>query len=138
MPLIQVTSKPPYHPAEKPGLDTVDQLTIAMFGEALPRLFVDNTDILLMGTDTPLEGVQVSHKLAGPRDVNAPDVWVLIEFSEDGLDEAQKTEVTAEIKRLLLNWFRDNGFNRPTDYACDVRWSPSHGFLRIGGVLVDW
>lgn len=138
MPLIDLTTSPGYHPAEKPELDTLDQQMIAMFGEALPRLFVRNTGLLLMDADTPPEGVQVSHKLAGPRDVNAPDLWVLIEFSEDGLTEVQQTEVTYQVKKLLLGWFSDNGFAVPRDYACDVRWTPSHGFLCIGGVKADW
>mgnify|MGYP006321332593 FL=1 len=139
MPLVQLTTTRAYHPADGPAdLDTAEQAMIVKFAEALPELFVGNTADLRMDADTPKEGVQVSHKRAHSRDVNAPDLWVLIEFSEGNLTDEQQTEVTGEVKSLLLEWFGDNSYAVPTSYAVDVRWSPSHGFLYINGTAADW
>lgn len=138
MPLIKITTKPPYHPQDDPEDDTSDQAMVAKFAEALPDLFVANVEDLHMDPDTPAKGVQVSHKLAHARDVNAPDIWVLIEFSEGEVNDDDQVEVTGNVKEILLEWFVDNGYAVPADYACDVRWSPSHGFLHIDGESLDW
>jgi len=105
---------------------------------ALPGLFVAKAAKLHMEPGTPETGVQVTHKKFHGRDVNAPDMWVLIQFIGEDLTEVQQTKVTGRVKKLLLGWFRENDYTLPVDYACDIRWSPSHGFLRIDGIEVDW
>lgn len=138
MPLIQITTKPDYYPADYRRDDTANQSMTGEFAEALPALFVSHIVDFHMDADTPVAGVQVTHQKFHRRDVNAPDMWILIEFSEDGLDEAQQTEATGKVKKALLDWFEGNDYTLPDDYACDVRWSPSHGFLRIGGTVAEW
>lgn len=141
MPLVQITTKNRYHPvASSYGSDS--QRMITAFADALPALFVNNTSKLCMAPDTPEAGVQVTHKLFHQHDVNAPDLWILIEFSEGDLTEVQKTKIVGYVKMLILGWFRDYSFYHdckiPDSYACDVRWSPSHGFLNIDGEQYDW
>ncbi len=139
MPLIQITTKSDYYPSEEPsGIDLRPQKITGDLADALPKLFLANVQPFQMEADTPEAGIQVTHRKFHRRDVNAPDMWILIEFSEGDLNDTEQTEVTGKVKEMLLNWFRENNYELPTDYACDVRWSPSHGFLRIGGTVAEW
>ncbi len=136
MPLIQITAQPDYYPSDDLSVvNSPHQEMVAGFGNSLPALLVAKIDDLHMDADTPEAGVQVTFHKFHSRDVNAPDLWILIEFSEDGLDEVQQTEATAKVKQMLLDWWGDD---LPANYACDIHWSPSHGFLRIGGIVADW
>ncbi|MEI7819168.1 MAG: hypothetical protein WCI47_03550 [bacterium] len=138
MPLIQITTKSKFHPRDDELPNLPQQAMTAEFADVLPALFVARTGIFMMDMNTPEAGVQVTHRKFHKRDVNAPDLWILIEFSEGNLSEIEQIEVTGRVKAMLLGWFRENGYNIPTDYAVDVRWNPSHGFLRIGDTVSDW
>jgi len=139
MPLIQITTIPGYHPPnDLSGLATISEWMIAEFASALPQLFMDNIEALHMDPNTKKVGIQVTHQKFHPLDINVPDVWILIEFSESDLNDVEQTLATAKVKELVLHWFEGSNHMLPTDYACDVRWSPSHGFLRIGDVSAEW
>ena len=140
MPLITLTTKADWHPFDgRRGNDFARPAMIAMFAEALPALFVANILDLHMDANTPEAGVQVTHRNFHHRDVNTPDMWILIEFSEGNLSDTVQRYVASKVKDLLLNWFLKKAPEILTiDYAVDVRWSPSHGFLKIGDTTIDW
>ena len=150
MPLVTLTTKAAWHPdTNVPHISLEPKpKKIVDFGRALPEIMVRNHDKLFLDQSTPLTGVQVSHKLANSHDVNAPDLWIEIRFTEDDLSEIYQTAATAELKRLVYGWFWDympHETETPKhllerfDVACDVHWpNGSHGFLKIGDEALDW
>lgn len=141
MPLIQITTIPRLHPWStsrgNSGNTAAQQMTIDL-GKALPGLLVGKAKKLRLEKGTPEVAVQVTHRKFHGQDVNTPDMWLVVQFSEDGLDEVQRTKVVSNLKKILIGWFKDNGHAVPENIACDCFWGPTHGFLSIQGVQSDW
>ena len=135
MPLIQITSQHRYYPAAQRGSGTISQMLTADLARALPELFVSKSDKLHMEPGTLEAGVQVTHQKFHGQDVNTPDIWVLVQFSESGLTKKQQLKAKSQVKKLLTTWLGDN---MPENFAVDCFWGPSHGFLNIGGKIIEW
>ncbi len=138
MPLIKITTSSAYFPEGGSSIYTPHQKKTAKFAASLPAIFVKNEAKLYMDHGTPEKGVQVTIEKFGEADVNTPAIWILIEFSEGDLTDEMQLEATGVVKGLLIQQFAEFGYPHDLDYACDVRWSPSHGFLSIGGEKLDW
>ncbi len=133
MPLVTIKTSHAYFPQGGSGFYTPDQKKTAKLATSLPAIFVKNEAKLYMDHGTPEKGVQVTIEKFGEADVNTPAIWILIEFSEGDLTDQQQLEATGVVKELLVQQFAEFGYPHNLDYAFDVRWSPSHGSLSIGG-----
>lgn len=82
MPLIDITRHPNYR-LRRHAVFPVDteQVLFSELGPALPDLFVEHREELVLG-DTPATGVQVQHHQFGQADVNTVGLWVKIQFLE--------------------------------------------------------
>lgn len=139
MPLVQITTQHRLHPPSgQTAQNTSAQQMTRALGEALPGLLVGKAKKLRLEPDTTEVAVQVTHRKFHGRDVNNPDMWITVVFTEPAPNEVKRTKVVATLKKILLGWFKDNGFAVPENFACDVFWGPSHGFLSINGVQSDW
>lgn len=134
MPLIDITCKSDFFPEdqEEPGTLLVDHL-----GSDLPDMCVEHREKLGLESDTPPEGVQVDYHQFHSRAVNAPDVWVKVQFSEPYPGDVPATEITGHFKQLIFGWFEADGSTLP-GIAVDCFWGPTHGFLKFGDTAVDW
>jgi len=138
VPLVQITTKPKYHPCASNDQGTVLQRKIGDFGRALPGLFIENAARLHLDEGTPETGIQVSHKKTHGQDVNVPDVWITIQFSERPLTKKQTTKVIRRVKKLIASHLNLENLGANIDIAVDCFWGPTHGFLYIGGVQAEW
>jgi len=140
MPVIQITSKPTYYPFAAEDKNRKPQKMVIQLARDLPGLFVSKTSQLHMEPGTPKEGVQVTHCKFHAQDVNVPDVWIYIQFSEADLTKKQRIKVVRHIKKMILAWFAVNDCTIPENLACDVAWGPTHGFLRFndGNLSLNW
>ncbi len=138
MPLVTITTTPMYHPRAYSNKGSALQRRIGNFGRALPGLFIANKEELHLDADTPEAGVQVSHKQTHGQDVNAPDVWIVIQFSELPLTDMQTAKVIRLLKKLIASHLNMGNPNANIDIAVDCIWGPTHGFFFIGGVKAEW
>ena len=150
MPLITLTTKPSWHPTSGVQYADLDPQPrqVVDFGRELPVIMLRNSDKLFLSPETTPVTVQVNHRPANTHDVNAPDLWIEIRFTETELTEVYRTSATYELKRLVHGWFWEymhDETDTPAhllarfDVACDVYWpNGHHGFLSIGGLDQDW
>lgn len=139
MPLVQITTTSDYYPAATLEESSRNARQILAFGNTLPSLIINNGHLLHLEVDTPEVAVQVSHRAAHPFDMNVPDIWIEIRFTEANLNEVQQTEAVAVLKELILGWFNSNPmFLINPSIALDCFWGPGHGFLVMHNISSDW
>jgi hypothetical protein len=132
MPLVTITCKPGFAPTHRRGTGTARQLRTEQFGEALPELLTKKRGRLHLDKGTPPEAVQVDYKTFHPKAVNAPDIWIRIEFSEYGFKKKVREQIRTELHSRLRGWFsnRDGPLQIPA-MSLDIFWGPTHGFLEL-------
>ena len=99
MPLVQLTTSPQYYPTSRM---TAAQKLINDFANELPGLLIANATPLHLDDDTPAEAVQVTRQKFTAWDVNTPDLWILIQFTESNLTTKQKLKVRNRLRKLIL------------------------------------
>ncbi len=136
MPLIDITCKPKsYPPATSDG--TKAQQFTEQFGLSLPALFVNHCELLGLNEGTPEAAVQVDYHRFHAKAVNAPDMWVLVRFSEPYPGNKKARRVRNRLDDLIRDWYDHNSQPLP-DIAVDLMWGPTHGFLEFGNTSERW
>lgn len=131
MPLVTITTARAY------TLEDGTPYAIARkLGKALPWMFYTHQRALHLDPDTPLEATQVTFDQFGRHDVNTPDLWVLIQFTEV-LENHLMMEVRDTIKSLILDLLDGQG-GGPPDISVDIFWTPGHGFMLMGNTVHQW
>lgn len=141
MPLVEITSTPEYHPVPNPQFDTELQATTAALAEALPALMVANQHRLRLGSETTELAVQVTHHMFGPRDINHPDVWVEVRFTEKGISDTRLFAIRDNMREIIFGWYLEQDYTLPENFSCDLFWpDAAHGFLRFnnGDTSIEW
>jgi len=136
MPLVTITAKSPYYPANDPIDDTEKQALTARLGEALPSLIIDNLSRLHLEADTPLDGVQVNYQKFHARAIHAPDIWVGILFTGVPPEEIAQIAVRRALDDIVTTYLEQQ--ESTAELAVDVFWGPGRGFFVIDGHRVEW
>ena len=138
MPLINITTSAKFHPYAGTSRQDPNREMIIKLAMALPRLMVNNLPDLRLDPTTMELAVQVTLQKFHPRSVHTPDVWIKVQFSEDGLTEKQRKKVAKKSKKILAVWFKEQGLDMPDGFAVDLLWGPTHGFIVADGLTVEW
>ncbi len=136
MPLVDITCKPRTYPSPTAPGSKTQQLTEA-FGEGLPALFVSHCELLGLSEGTPEAAVQVDYHRFHAKAVNAPDMWVLVRFSEPYPGNKKARRVRNRLDELIRDWYDHNGQPLP-GIAVDLMWGPTHGFLEFADTSERW
>ena len=107
MPLINITTSAKFHPYAGTSRQDPNREMIIKLAMALPRLMVNNLPDLRLDPTTMELAVQVTLQKFHPRSVHTPDVWIKVQFSEDGLTEKQR-------KKAGVDHAYPTGFTPPT------------------------
>lgn len=134
MPLVTLTCKKGYFPAEPPpGIRIGDlpkqERQMVELSMALPKLFCDHKQELFLGEETTEGAVQVDFDKFHFFAVNAPAVWVLVGLTEV-LPKEDRMSVRGHFIQLLMDWFEQNG-GEPDSWAMDIFFGPGHGFFTM-------
>ena len=142
MPLVDIWLKPGYcikvagsdmpHSAKATGVIVKGQ-----FAHSLPDLFVQNAEALRLESGTEPEGVQVMPHDYPEGTVNAANIWVKVQFSEECPSELEWQHVRDRLYELIWGWFSQQRF-LPENLMLDIFWGPSHGIGTVDGVDIDW
>lgn len=142
MPLIDVTVRPGY---SFPELSNRQQQPAAtrdfvrtVLGPMLPGLFIEYREALGLDDTMPLEAVQVQFHDFGEDDINIPDIWIKIQFSEEQLDQSTRMIVRSAVRDMLDDLFTEYGVSVPANFAVDLLWASTHGFGSVSGVNFAW
>lgn len=108
------------------------------FGPELPKLFVDNWRTFGMNAGTPEDGVQIQFHDFGEDDINAPSLWIKVQFSEEVTDAVKRIDIRQAVFSQLANTFRSLGVAVPANFMLDVFWGPTHGCGRVNGKHIGW
>ena len=131
MPLVRMT----HAPYVGPGCGSEGRNK--KLAHALPELFVQNSRKLGLDEDTPATAVQVTHHEFTVDDVNTPELWLEICFTEEPPSKTRQMAVRNYLERILSDWFDQNQLSQP-DIAVDIFWGPGRGFYRIQGEYQEW
>lgn len=149
MPLVDITIKPDCRlrligeePNEVRGGDeTRELLTRGIlkvdFALALPELLIKHAVELRLDPNTKPDGVQVMHHDFGAYDVNIPDVWVKIQFSEECPTWDGREPIRDLLHNILVGWFRGMGYELD-DFVVDLFWGPTNGKGTVNGTEIVW
>jgi hypothetical protein len=142
MPLIDVTLRPEFFFEElrfkdKPSRRT-RQVVRELFGPKLPQLFVENATSFGMDPETPLSGVQVQFHDFDIDDINVPDVWVKVQFSENPPERDERADIIEAVYESLIGVFDSLEMMPPDNFMMDVFWGPTHGCGRVNGTFIEW
>ncbi len=128
MPLVDIITK---RDADVP------ESTLRRVMEAIPEVFVRHALELGLAPNTPPEGVQVMRGWFSPGDVNVPDIWVKIQFSEPYPGEEPFLRIRDTARNLIVRSFQKRWYE-PVSIAIDLFPGPTHGWLMIDGVEIEW
>ncbi len=149
MPLIDLFSKPEFqlrHLDEGMlGPDMTAEVIHLQFAAALPELVMKHKAPLNLANGTTADGIQVMNHRFNPRDVNVPDVWLKIQFSEP-LPKPEGSNpdfyvalIRAAVRNMVKQWFERRSYRLDEiNFGVDLIFGPTHGFLEINGRLIDW
>lgn len=139
MPLIDVTLKPGFTLTSKDGLIRHTRHFIRkVFGPELPGLFVKNSELFGMDTNTPEDGVQVQFHDYDEDDINVADIWIKVQFSEEQRDRSTRLDIRNEVFDVIVDQLKAHGFQRPDNIVLDVFWGPTHGYGCVNGTVIEW
>jgi hypothetical protein len=140
MPLIDVTCKSGYKLIWADGSSGPDASEIlgADFGPALPALFIENKNLLGLDASTLESGVQVQQHVFGQHDVNVPEVWIKVQFSENAPSKRKRVLIRDKVIDLVVTWFHENDHRMPDNLVLDVLWGPTSGCGFVGGTFIEW
>jgi hypothetical protein len=138
LPLIQLTTSRSLHPNSDDEPNTRPQEVIRIIAEDLPWLFIRWGDELGLTEGTPEAAVQVTHRMFHPDDVNTPDIWFLVQFTEDGIDEERRLRARDTLKMIVNEVLGNQSVITHPTFALDCFWGPSHGFMSMQGVKLEW
>ncbi len=136
--LVNIITAPRMHPFPGDGRNTKGQLMTIDLGQAIPGLIVANAKRLKQRESVGENTVVVRHQRRHGRDVNDPDMYVSMRFTEGDLTEAQKAKVTSRLRKILDEWFEQSDYDMPSNFLCETFWDHSHGFASIGGQQFGW
>lgn len=135
MPLVTLTCSKPYYPSEasQPPYRGREQITATLASD-LPRLIIECSDALGLEPGTPAEAVQVDIKQFHPLSVNAVDVWVHVQLSEN---YSRATKARDALISILEDYFKEN--RSEPNWALDMFWGPGHGKYSFrSGETMTW
>lgn len=143
MPLVTITTSERYDPSsgsvDLSNPELPREYTV-LFGRALPGAMIEHAVHLGLDPDTPETGVQVVFKSFGRFDVNTPDLWVVVQQTEEPPDESVRKLITAKhwwlITALIDRTYKVKWPN--FNFAFDLFWGPGHGTLNIDGETIQW
>ena len=139
MPLVTLTCSKSYYPVDDESVEPVNHAKLVVdLAQALPWLLSSNQDRLGIG-QIPDEAVQVDiHKFHFAA-VNTPDLWILMEFTENPDDKETRIHIRDVLLDIIGKWMFDTaGFS--LDWALDVFFGPSVGAIVDfeGKTVIDW
>ncbi len=113
MPLIVITCDKIWYPPEQSNEDgPLRAFSVVGLVEALPDLFIENREKLLLDPITEATDVLVDlrrfHRLAQ----NAPEVWLLLTLTEK-LAAVEWEECSYALERILRTFYHEHDLARP-------------------------
>lgn len=144
MPLIDVTTRPDWalelSDAFDIKYDPEETRELIRYGlcPQLPRILVSKREKLGMDLDTPENGVQIQFHDFGPDDINVPQLWIKVQFSEDAPERCARTSVRDELFKIVTDLFHLQGMKMPDEFMLDVFWGPTHGCGMVNGTYIEW
>lgn len=142
MPLIDITIKPGVQLKERNGspfsLGTSRPFLHRVIGPELPGLFVRHRTTFGMDNDTPKDAVQVMFHNFTEHDINVPDVWMKVQFTEEQTDERSRHFIRDAVFKAIVELFHRRGANMPDNFVLDVFWGPTHGCGTVNGSYIEW
>ena len=112
---------------QRPMTEALDDLL-----PVLPEKIMENLDNLELDPDTPIEGIMCLPEVFPARAVNAPDLWLWIQFSESPPSEKRQKRIREWFRVLMSDWFTERGYVQPGYYFVDISWGPTRGFGYVG------
>jgi len=104
-----------------------------MFAESVYR----NASVLGLARNTPASGIQVMNHEFDNHDLNVPDVWVKVQFSERRPWLQKRRLVRDFLYAVAEEWFEAQGYT-PKSFVIDVFWGPTHGKGVVNGDVIEW
>jgi len=142
MPLVTLTCRRGFYPRDDfTGLtEPAAQAFVVKLAKALPSSIAQNAISLgLDPANTPEEGIQVDIKKFHHEAVNAPDIWIHVQFTEPCPRDGETEAIRDEFIELVANLFGDD---RPQlTWATDLFWGPGRGVIvpaDLDGTVIRW
>ncbi len=133
-----MTTSPSLHPSSTDEPNTREQEVIWGIASDLPWLFIRWSRDLGLNEGTPESAVQVTHRKFHPADINTPDIWFLVQFTEDGGDETRRLRARDTLKMIVNEVLGNQSVILHPTFALDCFWGPSHGFMNMKGAELEW
>lgn len=132
MPVIEIVCSADFFPPDdvatltraiSPQQDLVIQMT-----RCLPFDILGYSSPLQLEEDTPEEGVTVLLRRFHAYDVNVPDLWFIVQFSEAAPNDEDQV-VIREVLKELFEGYLFHKVEPTTKRALDIFWGPSRGYI---------
>lgn len=141
MPLIDVTLRPGYVFSDTDGRNFGPQSTRQFirktFGPELPGLFVRNSARFNLEPGTPEVGIQVQFHDYDADDLNVPDIWIKVQFSEER-PKKSGLDIRDAVFGAIVGVFHNRGLRVPDNFVLDVFWGPTNGCGSVNGTYIEW
>lgn len=82
--------------------------------------------------------MQVQFHDFGEDDINVPDVWIKVQFSEEQHDQTAQMMIRTAVRETLEDLFNEYEVSVPANFAVDLLWVTTHGFGNVNGVNFTW